>query len=89
MVHYRPEILMNIDNLLNTKLSQQWAKTHKLYEIIARVSGENIVFDGYDETSEKEKVIRYLTLAYYTVLANPLKKCFFLKIIYKCPRVIF
>ena len=70
---------MNIDNLLNTKLSQQWAKTHKLYEIIARVSGENIVFDGYDETSEKEKVIRYLTLAYYIAFGEPSEEVLLLK----------
>ena len=79
MVHYRPEILMNIDNLLNTTLSQKWAMTHKPYEIIARVSGENIVFDGYDETSEKEKVIRYLTLAYDNAFGEPFEEVLLLK----------
>jgi len=79
MVHRRPEILMDIDKLLNTKLSQDWALTHKAYEIIAQVSGEKIVFDGFEERSEKEKVLRYLSTAYNTAFGEPSEEILLLK----------
>lgn len=79
MVHRRPEILMDIDNLLNTNLSQNWASSHKPYEIIAQVSGEKIVFEGFDESSEKEKVLRYLSTAYTTAFGEPSEEILLLK----------
>jgi len=63
-VHRRPEILMNIDNLLGLKLSQEWMSTHDSYEIVAKVSGENVVYCGNDNQSDKIKVLNYLRKAY-------------------------
>lgn len=65
-VHHRPEILMNIDNLLDLRLSQEWAKTHIPYEVVAKVNGENIVYSGDDKNSDEEKVLHYLTKAFRT-----------------------
>lgn len=65
-VHHRPEILMDIDNLLKTTLSQEWRLTHDPYEIVAKVNGEKIVYNGDDNRSDSEKVLNYLTKAYRT-----------------------
>ena len=78
-VHRRPEILSNIDKLLKLHLSQEWALTHKPYEINAKVSGENIVYDGDDEKSERDKVIELLTTAYLTAFSEPSEKILLIK----------
>lgn len=78
-VHQRPEILMDIDNLLRTELSQEWLETHSAYEVVARVSGENIVYAGYDERSEREKVLSYLTTAYDTAFGDPFEHIVLIK----------
>jgi hypothetical protein len=70
-VHHRPEILMNIDNLLGLNLSREWSSTHASYEIVAKVSGKNIVYDGDDELSDEDKVLNYLTKAYWTAFGEP------------------
>ena len=43
-VHCRPEILSDIDNLLNLTLSQEWHVTHDPYEVVALVRGTDIVY---------------------------------------------
>ena len=63
-VHQRPEILMNIDNLLQTNLSQEWADTHTAYEVVAQIKGSNIVCCGDDYSEDKDRVLDYLTRAY-------------------------
>lgn len=78
-VHRRPEILMDIDNLLNLNLSNEWATTHVPYEVVAKVSGDKIVYDGYDEQSEREKVIYYLTKAYQTAFGDTSEDVLLLK----------
>ena len=78
-VHRRPEILKDIDQLLNTKLSQEWNRTHKAYEIVAQVCGENIVYDGDDEDDERKKVLSYLTSAYNTAFGSPSEKILLMK----------
>lgn len=70
-VHYRPEILKDIDNLLNTKLSQEWMLSHKPYEVTAKVKGSKIVFDGNEDATEQEKILHYLTHAYNTAFGDP------------------
>ncbi|MEG1725894.1 MAG: hypothetical protein RR313_10920 [Anaerovoracaceae bacterium] len=70
-VHRRPEILMNIDDLLNLKLSHEWAATHDSYEIVAKVSGEKIIYDGDDNQSDEDKVLNYLTRVYHTAFGEP------------------
>lgn len=78
-VHRRPEILSDIDKLLNLRLSQEWTLTHEPYEIVAKVSGEKIVYDGDDEQSEKEKVLYYLTKAYWTAFGEPSEEILLIK----------
>ncbi len=55
-VHERPEILMDVDNLLKLNLSAEWKKEHELYEVVAKVSGERIDTDN--------DVFEYLMMAY-------------------------
>lgn len=78
-VHHRPEILMDIDNLLGLQLSQEWARTRSAYEVVAKVSGDKIVYDGDEEQSETDKVLNYLTKAYLTAFAEPTEEILLLK----------
>lgn len=78
-VHRRPEILMNIDNLLGLRLSHEWASTHQPYEIVAKVSGDKIVYDGDDDQSDVDKVLNYLTKAYLTAFGEPTEAILLLK----------
>lgn len=73
-VHRRPEILMNIDDLLGFTLSQEWEATYKPYEIVAKISGEKIVYDSDDDQSDEDKVLNYLTKAYNTAFGEPSEK---------------
>lgn len=77
-VHRRPEILMDIDNLLQTDLSQEWANTHIAYEVIAQIKGSNIVCIN-DEFDEKAKVLSYLTRAYYAAFGSPSEEILLVK----------
>ena len=52
-VHERPEILMCVDSLLGLNLSRDWRLTHDAYEIVAKVSGENIVHDVFNQSDKK------------------------------------
>lgn len=65
---------MNIDRLLGTNLSQEWAKTHIAYQVVAQVKGGDILYEGEDDTEEKDKVMHYLTDAYYTAFGDPNEK---------------
>lgn len=78
-VHRRPEILMDIDNLLGLDLSQEWMSIHDSYEIVAKVSGENIIYDGDDNQSDKDKVLNYLTKAYCTAFGKPTEAMLLIK----------
>ena len=70
-VHHRPEILMDIDDLLGLDLSRAWMKTHDSYKVVAKVSGDKIIYDSDDNQSDKNKVLNYLTKAYYTTFGEP------------------
>lgn len=78
-VHCRPEILSDIDTLLGLTLSQEWHLQHKAYEVVAAVPGTDIVYDGDDERSPKEKVLNYLTKAYLTAYGSPSEEVLLLK----------
>ena len=69
-VHDRPEILMDIDRLLQTKFSEEWASTHIAYKVVAQVKGSDIFYEGEDDIDEKDKVMHYLTEAYYTAFGG-------------------
>lgn len=64
MVHRRPEILWEIDELLGTRLSREWESTHEAYEIIAIASGRDICYPYADESSEEDKIMAYIVMAY-------------------------
>lgn len=66
-VHKRPEILLNIDRLLKLKLSYEWAATHKPFEVVVKVSGDKIICHADENNTDEEKVLCYLTKAYYNM----------------------
>ena len=78
-VHWRPEILCDIDRLLGLTLSQEWHLEHKPYEIVAAIQGTDIVYDGDDWCSDKEKMLNYLTRAYNTAFGCPSEEIVLLK----------
>ena len=78
-VHYRPEILNDIDTLLGLTLSQEWHLQHKAYEVVAAVPGTDIVYDGDEDQSDKEKVLYYLTKAYLAAFGSPTEEILLLK----------
>ena len=63
-MHLRPEILSDIDELLQTHLSEKWRRTHEPFEVLAKVSGQNICYFSDDEDLDEEKVMAYLVKAY-------------------------
>ena len=67
-VHKRPEILMDIDALLGTCLSEEWEQMHKPYAVLAKVSGKDICYFSDDDESEREKVMAYTVMAYNAAL---------------------
>lgn len=78
-VHCRPEILWDIDNLLGLGLSMEWKHSHFPYEIVAQVYGSDIVFDGDDDLSDKDKILMYLTMAYDTAFGEPFEHVILMK----------
>lgn len=63
-IHRQPEILWDIDELLKTRFSYEWERTHSPYEVVSKVSGMNIRYPYYDDESEAEKVMTYVAMAY-------------------------
>ena len=78
-VHRRPEILWDINNLLRLNLTEKWERSHFPYEITAHVKGSDIVFDGNEEQSDKDKVLMYLTMAYDTAFGNSFEHVLLMK----------
>lgn len=78
-VHLRPEVLMDIDDLLGLNLSREWTSTHNSYKIVARVSGEKIVYDSDDNQSDEDKVLNYLTKAYWNAFGEPSENILLIK----------
>lgn len=78
-IHRRPEILMDIDNLLSLNLSREWRTTFKPFEVVAKVSGENIVYPYYDSDNEEDKVLCYLTKAFDNAFGEPFEEIVLLK----------
>jgi hypothetical protein len=65
---------MDIDDLLGLSLSKEWTLTHSPYEVIAKVNGKDIVYDGDERTSDREKVLAFLTMAYTTAFGDTSEK---------------
>lgn len=64
MVHKRPEILFDIDNLLDTSLSDEWAESRLPYEVLIRKNSKYVEPDFEIDISDNEKVLHYLVMAY-------------------------
>ena len=79
MVHHRPEVLYDIDNLLGLNLSEIWHLTHDSYEVVAKVNGNQIIYDGEDYYSDKEKVLDFLVRAYNTAFGMPTEQVLLIK----------
>ena len=79
LVHRRPEILMDIDNLLGLNLSREWQQTHKPFEVVAKVSGGNIVYPYDDDDSEEDKVLCFLAKAFNNAFGEPDEEILLLK----------
>lgn len=69
-VHCRREILIDMDNFLGLSLSQEWMSMHDFYEIVGKVSDEKVVYDVDGNQSDKDKVLNYLTKAYFTAFSE-------------------
>ncbi len=78
-VHHRPEILWDIDNLLDTDLSYEWKSSHAPYQIIIRTHGENVIFTGEPNLTDKERSLFYLIKAYTTAFGKPSEEEILLK----------
>lgn len=78
-VHRRPEILLDLDELLKTKLSDEWERTHSAYEVVAKVSGNNICYSYDNNASEAEKVMTFVVMAYNEALNGSCENIILLK----------
>lgn len=78
-VHHRPEILSDIDELLGLNLSHKWVITHRPYEVVAKVSGDMIIYDSDDDQCDEDKVLNYLTKAYWTAFGEPSENVLLIK----------
>lgn len=71
LVHHRPEVLFDIDNLLDTDLQNQWIRTHDAYEVSFIIPEHDCVYNVYDEDDEQDRVMYYLTDAYHCISTGP------------------
>lgn len=71
--------MSDIDDLLNSTLSHEWRITHEPYEIVAAAPGTDIVYNGDDRQSSKDKIMNYLTKAYTTAFGSPSEEIVLLK----------
>lgn len=70
-VHRRPEILYDIDKLLDTKLAVKWMQTHYAYQIVFSLPVSDFVYSGWDTDTEYEMVMNYLSDAYMCICTEP------------------
>ncbi len=70
-VHKRPEILADIDELLETTLQKQWQDRHRAYEIVFKVPLLNTAYNGWDSDTEYEMIMEYLVDAYMCISTGP------------------
>ena len=48
-------------------------------KLVAKVSGEKIIYDGDDNKSDKDKVLNYLTKVYFTSFGEPTEEVLLIK----------
>ncbi len=69
-VQYNPEIILNIDKVLKSNLSEEWERTHSPYEVVAKISGDKVMPYGENDETDIDKVLRYLRIAYNTAFKS-------------------
>lgn len=79
LVHQRPEILLDIDELLDLDLSHEWTVTHKPYEVVAKVSGKDIIYFGDKNHSDQETVMACIMKAYFTAFSGNYEEILLIK----------
>ena len=70
---------MDIDNLLGLNLSVEWQSMCKPFEVVAKVSGENIIYPYDEGDSEEDKVLYYLAKAFENYFGEPHEEIVLLK----------
>lgn len=78
-IHTRPEILADIDALLETKLSEKWYTSHSPYEIVAVVKGKDILYQGDDSATNKDILLSYLITAFFAYMGYSREEVIVLK----------
>lgn len=69
-VHKRPEILYNIDDLLNTNLVDVWKNSHTAYEVIIKIHSSELELYEHIDDEDETKVIRLLINAFYEMCSG-------------------
>lgn len=78
-VHRRPEILWDIDNLLDTDLAHEWELSYTPHQVIIQTCGKNIIVDGEPNLNDRERSLTFLIKAYTTAFGKPSEEEILLK----------
>ena len=70
-VHERPEILNDIDNLLETNLSDEWKRSHSAYEVVLKIHSSDLELYEHNNDDNETKVIGLLLDAFYEMCSGP------------------
>lgn len=81
-IHKRPEILLNIDQLLDLQLSKKWTSETIAYEVVTKVGGDLIDNDG----NNNSRWISYLCKAYDIAFCGQTENIILLKRGVKIPK---
>lgn len=78
-VHERPEILFNIDELLNTNLADDWKNSHTAYEVIFKIHSSELELYEHSNDEDETKVIKLLLYAFDIMCSGSSEVCAQLK----------
>ena len=70
-IHERPEILYDIDELLNTNLSDNWKSTHSAYEIVFKLHSGDLELYEHNNDDDESKVVKLLLNAFFEMCSGP------------------
>lgn len=69
-VHKRPEILNDIDILLESDLSNEWKNSHSAYEVVFKVHSYDLELYDHNDDDNEAKVMRLLLDAFYVMCSD-------------------
>lgn len=72
-VHKRPEILNDIDELLDSNLSSEWEKSHSAYEIVFKIHSNDLELYENNDDEDEAKVINLLLYAFDKMCSHSLE----------------